>query len=245
MTAHPAYAPGAPTAAVGRPSRRRPLLGIRAPLVELCRTRIAQSPIARLGQVSSWSTVVIYAGMAVALRASDGADASFSGLVTQAARIVACVAGGAVALAAAGDRATLDRREGIEALAAVRGAPPLALAAGRALATMLQVIRAILGPMLALGVLAVILSGTLFVALSQLGVLLGVALFAVATGVVVGAAADICSRIGRRQGRWLLLAVVLGPWVVADIAGRSAWSIPGALSALLELSTRLLAGGGR
>jgi hypothetical protein len=243
MTADSALAHGAPTAAVGRPARSPRKLGIGAPLVELCRARLARSRIARLGLVSAWGTTLVFAVMAIALRAGDGVDASFGGLVVQATRIVAWVAGGSVALAAAADRASLDRRDGIETLAAVRGASPLALAAARALATMIQVARAILGPALSLAALAVILSGTVFVALSQLGVAAAVAVFAVVTGVVVGAAADVCARLGRRQGRWLLLAVIVAPWIAADIAGRSAWSIPGALSALLELAVRLLSGG--
>jgi hypothetical protein len=69
---------------------------------------------------------------------------------------------------------------------------------------------------------------------------------AVVAGVTLGGAGAVCGRIGRARGRWLLLAVIVGPWVLADLAGHGAWSIPGALGAVVDfvLGARHLAGAG-
>ena len=235
--------PAAPAGAAAPPvGRRVPRLGVRAPLVELCRERLRRTLGARMAFLFAAVTTLTFAVIAIAIRVADGSDASFAGLIVQAARVVTWGAGSAVALAAAVDRRAVDRAEGIDMLAAVRGMPAYALDAARALAAMVQTAVIIGVPVAILSVLGVILSGSVFVAARQAGVGVAVMLYAVVAGVVLGAVATAAGRYGGRRGRWVLLGVVVGPWIALDIAGRSTWSIPGALDALLELSVRLLSG---
>jgi hypothetical protein len=224
------------------PRRRSIRLGVRAPLVELARERLRRTTSVRLATVFAWGVTLTFAAIAVALRVADGADATFSGLLVQAARIIAWGGAGSVALAAAFDRKTADRLEGIETLAAVRGMPAHALDASRALAAMVQIALTLGVPLMALAAVTVVLSGSVFVAARQVGVALAVLLFAVVTGAVLGGVATAAGRFGGRRGRWLLLGVVIGPWIALDLAGRGAWSIPGALDALLELSVAVMSG---
>ena len=74
------------------------------------------------------------------------------------------------------------------------------------------------------------------VALHRLALGVGAAGFAVVTGVTLGAVGSACGRVGRARGRWLLAAVVVGPWMLADLVGHGAWSIPGALGAVLDFA---------
>jgi hypothetical protein len=55
-------------------------------------------------------------------------------------------------------------------------------------------------------------------------------------GVTLGGLGAACGRVGHAQGRWLLVAAVVGPWMLADLAGHGAWSIPGALGAVLDFA---------
>src|SRR5262245_45732488 len=128
-------------------------------VVALCRQRLAATRAGRLGRVFALVLVAGFAAVAVALRVADGAEASLSGLTLTAARWIAPVTGGALAFAAAEDRAAVDRREGIEALAAARGISPASLEAARVLAAMSAVTRAIGVPLGLLALLTAALAG--------------------------------------------------------------------------------------
>jgi hypothetical protein len=177
---------------------------------------------------------------AVALRFADGAQVSLAGLTITAAPWLAWIGGGALAFAAAEDRAAVDRREGIEALAAARGISPAGLEAARVLAAMSGASLAIGVPLVILGLLTAALAGRPGVVAHRAGVALGAAIFAAIAGVTLGGVGAISGRVGRARGRWVLLAFVAGPAVIADLAGHTGWSIPGALGAVLDflLGTR-------
>jgi hypothetical protein len=132
---------------------------------------------------------------------------------------------------------TVDRREGVEALAASRGISPAALDSARALAAMSAVGLAVGLPLAGLSLLEAALAGRGAMMLHRLGVGLGALLFAAVAGVTLGGAGAVCGRLGRGRGRWLLAMVVLAPWLLADLAGHGAWSIPGALDATLDFLT--------
>jgi hypothetical protein len=223
------------------PSLRQAGLRRTRAVVALCRKRLGASRWGRVGRVLAGLCAAGFAVAVLALRFTDGAGAPLEGLVLEAARWVTWVAGVPLALAAAEDRAALDRREGIEVLAAARGVSPAALDSARALGAMNAIAAAIGVPLVTLAVLAAALADRVSVALQRAGLALGVLVFAVVAGVTLGGAGVASSRLGRARGRWLLVAVVVGPWALADLAGHGAWSIPGALDAVLDF----VAGGAR
>jgi hypothetical protein len=203
-------------------------------VIALCRARLVATPAGRAGRVLAGLCAGGFAGSAVVLRMADGADASLSGITAAAAPWVAWIAGASLAYAAAEDRASVDRREGIEALAAARGISPRGLESARVLAAMAAITSAIAVPLLTLALLTAALSGRASVALHRAGTGLGAVLFAVVAGVTLGSLASVCGRLGQARGRWLLLLAIVGPWALADLAGHGAWSIPGALGAVLD-----------
>lgn len=156
-------------------------------------------------------------------------------IVAWVAVAAAWLCGGLVALSAAGGCHLTDRAEGAEALVVLRGGSVRTFEAARVLAAMAQVSVAIAVPVAAVGLVATAAAGTVRGAGLALGSLLASLVFAAATGVVVGALAAACGRYGAGRGRWLLLGVVLVPWVVMDMVGAPVWSIPGGLDALLRM----------
>jgi hypothetical protein len=205
-------------------------------LVGLCRARLAATRAARVGRALAWIVAGGAAGVGLVLRASDGPEASLAGLPLAAAPWITWIGGGALALAAAGDTAGDDRRDGVEALVAARGFSPASLAAARVLAAMGAVAAAVGVPLVALSILLAALAGRPAAIVHRLGLGLGAAAFALVVGVTLGGAGAIAGRLGRGRGRWLLFAAVAGPWMLADLAGYGAWSIPGALGALLDFA---------
>ncbi len=202
-------------------------------VVALCRGRLVASGAGRAARIFAGLAAGGLALAAVALRVADGAEAPLSGLTFGAARWIAWFAGAPIALAAADDRAAIDRREGVEALAAARGVSAAGLDAARALAAMTAIAWAVGAPLVLLALLTAALADRGAVALQRVAVALCALAFALIVGATLGAAGSACGRLGRARGRWLLLAVIVGPWALADLAGHGAWSIPGALDAVL------------
>lgn len=203
-------------------------------VVALCRSPLAATRAGRAARLLGVLTVTGFAFAAVMVRVSDGADAPLEGVPLTAAHWLAWLAGAPLALAAAGDRTALDRHEGIEALTASRGISPAGLDSARALAAMSAVGLAVGVPLLGLTLLTAALADRVAVVLHRAALGVGVVLFAAIVGVTLGGVGSVCGRLGRRRGQWLFAAVVLGPWVLADLAGHGAWSIPGALNAVLD-----------
>ena len=232
-----------PTAAPARgapgPRRADVLRGRARGAVALARARLRAAPLGRAGRVFGAFVGIGFAAAAIYLRASDGPDASLAGLVVGAARWMGWVAGAPLACAAAQDRRAIDRRDGIDALAASRGLSAAGRESARAVAAMLEVAIAIGAPLVLLALLTASLAGSGHVALHRAGLAIGAAVFAVIAGVTLGGIGAACGRLGRARGRWLLLAVIVGPWLFADLAGRPSWSIPGALGAVIASSLRV------
>ncbi len=203
-------------------------------VVALCRGRLLAGRGVRSARFLAGTCAAGFAAAALTVRFTDGADASIAGLTVTAAPWIAWIAGAPLALAAAEDHAAVDRREGVEALAAARGISAASLDAARVLGAMTAVAWAIAAPLGALALLTAALAGRGAVVLDRLGVGLAALAFAGVAGVTLGGAGAVCGRLGRARGRWLLAAVVIGPWILADLAGRGAWSIPGALGATLD-----------
>jgi hypothetical protein len=211
-------------------------------VVALCRARLAATRAGRVGRVLARLVATGFGLVAVALRLADGPGASLAGLVPAAAPWIAWIAGASLAYAAAEDRAALDRGEGLEALAAARGISPAGLSSARALAAMTAIASAIGGPLLLLSLLTAALAGRPAAVIHRAGLGLGALVFAAVAGVTLGGVAALSAQVGRARGRWLLLALIVGPWALADLAGHGAWSIPGALGAVLEF---VVGGGSR
>jgi hypothetical protein len=203
-------------------------------VVALCRGRLADTRAGRAGRTLARLCASGFAVAAVALRVSDGAEASLSGLTLGAAHWVVWLAGVPLAYAAAADRASLDRREGVEALAAARGISPASLEAARAVAAMTATTSAIGVPLVLLALLTAALAGRGSAVLARAGLAAGAVIVAVVAGVTLGGVGAICGRVGRARGRWLLFTVLVVPWALADLAGHGSWSIPSAIGAVLE-----------
>jgi len=225
------------------PSSRQAILRRSQGAVALSRARLRETRGARAARLGSWSVALAFGGIAIALRIADGAGAAISGVVASAAPWVAWLSGAPLALAAADDARAADRRDGVLALSAARGVSTSGLSSARALAAMVEIARAIGLPLVALALLTAALAGRAGAAVERVGLAAGAAAFAIVAGVTLGGVGAACGRIGGARGRWLLAAVVIGPWMIADLAGRGAWSIPGALRAVLDFAMGARGGG--
>ncbi|APR80662.1 Hypothetical protein A7982_06009 [Minicystis rosea] len=204
--------------------------------VALARARLRGSRRARAARIGAWIVTAGFAGMAVVLRLTDGAEASLAGVVVGATQLSAWLSGAPLTLAAAEDHAGLDRREGILSLAAARGVSPAGLTSARTMAAMMEIAATIGLPVFLLALLTAGLAGRASEAVHRIALGVSALGFAVVAGVTLGVLGTVCGRIGRARGRWLLVAVVLVPWMFAELAGHSAWSIPGALGAVLDFA---------
>lgn len=223
--------------------RRVRIGALRRALIALARERLRQTKGGRWSALLGLLLVTVFGVVEIVLRV-DGPDVSFGNLLGTASRAIAWAAGAPLALAIAHDRARADREEGIEALAASRGAGGRSLEVVRTAAAMLQETLAIGVPILVLALLGAALAGSVPSALRHLGLAAGLALFSVVAGVTIGGLAAACGRVGRARGRSLLAVLVLVPWVLTDLAGLRAFSIPGALNAALTFVVRTSGLGG-
>lgn len=203
--------------------------------VRLCRARLRATFAGR----AAWSLAIASSmgavAVALALRLADGPRADLDGLVPLAAALGAWLSGAPLAIASAADRAASDRRDGIEALALGRGISADALASSRVVASAIEIAIASALPAIAAAITVIAASGSFGMAIVRLRSLAGAALVAVVLGVTLGLIASVCGRIAGARGRSLFLAVVMGPWVALGLVDRAAWSIPGALAALIDL----------
>src|SRR5262245_1869647 len=83
-----------------RPPRRSEERRRRRALVALARRRLRRETGARLGTLAAILVALAFAVVAIAVRIADGVDASLGGIVDNAARWIAWLAGGSVALVA-------------------------------------------------------------------------------------------------------------------------------------------------
>lgn len=220
-------------AAVRRSSRIRSSLPSPA-LVALARARLRRSLGGRLGVLGA-ALVTSYAAVLGVVLSVSGEPPAWSSILVTSVRWLLWLGVAPLCLAIANGRAARDRADGIEALAVLRGHPASELQTARLVAAIAEISRLIAVPTAVLCAFWTALSwpptATIFALFAGL---VGFSLF---TGFLVGATADACSRLGGRRGRRLLLAVVLIPWVMADLGGGVSWSLPG----LLELGLQTTA----
>ena len=179
---------------------------------------------------------------AVLVDSTDPVD--LSGFIVQSVRWLLWLGVGPLALAIANGRLERDRADGVEALASLRGHDAGALESARMLAAVVQTSLRIGLPSVLLCLLLALLSWRDAVAL--LVQAMGLVVFAMFGGLVVGGAAALCGRVGGRRGRSVLLAVVLIPWVVAAGVQRTEWSLPAVVDLALAATAdtaRLVEGG--
>lgn len=217
-------------------ARRREGLRRVAATVALARARLRDSGGGKTARLLGALTTVGFAGAIVALRVADGADASLRQPLLTAAHWIPWIVAPPFAFAAARDRRGEDRRDGVMALAAARGVSSAALEAARVLAAMIEITWALGLPMVVLSTLAAALATRPSVALQRLGVGLGALAFAAVAGITLGGVAALAGRFGGRRGRSLLVALIAGPLVISDVSGQRPFSIPGALSAVLNFT---------
>jgi len=201
----------------------------------LARSRLAQSTLARVGFVSGMSLALSLAVFAIVVRASEGPTAPLDGLIDAGAGFITCVAAAPTTLAAATDRRTADREGGIEALSATRGVHVAQLELARTYAAMMHIARTTALPLATLAISIAALASSLGMAARRMGVMLGLVVFSVMVGVVLGFVAALSARVGGRRGKLVVSAIVLLPWLVGEVFGRGMYSIPGALDAALSL----------
>jgi hypothetical protein len=203
--------------------------------VALSRARLGRTTLSRVGLASGALLGALFATLAIVLRATEGTSAPLEGIVGLGAASITVVAAAPTTLAAASDRTAEDREAGIEALAATRGMHAQGLHVVRWVASMVQIGRAIGLPLVGLGLVTVALSSSGSMAMRRIVFALGLFAFAALAGITLGTIAAVAARLGGRRGRLVLAAIVIVPWMLAELAGRGWYSIPGALSALLSL----------
>jgi hypothetical protein len=201
----------------------------------LARSRLAQLTLSRVGFVSGMSLALSLVVFAIVVRASEGPSAPLDALIDAGAAAITFVAAAPTTLAAATDRRTADREGGIEALSAMRGVHVAQLELARTYAAMMQIARTTGLPLVTLAIAIAALASSFSLALQRLGVVLALVVFSVIVGVVLGSVAAFSARVGRRRGKLVVSAIVLLPWIVGGLFGRSSYSIPGALDAALSL----------
>jgi hypothetical protein len=206
-------------------------------LVILLRRALGQSWGVRSARVCAGLLALGVIG-AVALTAGGlGANDTSLSLVARSAVLLVWFPGGICALSLASPPKDLRLSEGINALARARGFDTRRIARAETMASVRLLGEIILVPL-------VLMSGFVFAIAARGGLagtaraLAGSMLFGFATAVVLGLTTSLCRTWGGRSGRTWLLAVVLGPWIFAEVllSGRLApyASIPGLLGRLWD-----------
>jgi hypothetical protein len=207
-------------------------------LIALERARLREASLARLGRVGAVGSSLVLGALAFGLRLLEGSPAAAPGALHRAASLALWLGALPVALAASADRARSGREQGVAALAGSRGASTELGAMARAAAAMLEVAIVAGAPLVALGLGTAALGGVAFAARS-LAATLALAVFAAACGVALGGIASACAEAAHARGRSVFLLILIVPMVVADVAGRPAWSLPGALRAVATAGLEL------
>jgi hypothetical protein len=203
----------------------------------MCRRRLAARPGAR----AAWALAAVAAALIVGAGASlpEVGRWQAQALFGNALRLLAWLGAGPVALAAAADLASDDRRDGIALLGLVEGFDERTLEGARMAAAMIEgALRVAVPGLVSLAALA-----ALGRAPAPIGTAIGVVLGALLAGVVLGGLGAACGRLGGRRGRWLLAALVVLPWVVADAWSAEGLSVPQIIDAGMDGVVDLATGG--
>jgi hypothetical protein len=175
--------------------------------------RVRALPGVRLARWLGALVALGFAGLMLVLAAAGGRDV-LDVIAIRGLEWLAWLAAGVAALGTARDLADADAREGIAALALQRGYGKGELSFARAVATARAIARASGWPALALTVLALLLSSTLELAARRALLGLAVSGYVVLLAIVLAALARWSENLSPRRPRLVLLALVLGPYVV-------------------------------
>lgn len=203
--------------------------------VELCRARLAATRSGRFARGAALSMIGIAFVIALSIRAVDGPAAPVGGLLRKTAIAIAWISGGLLTLAAAKDSAAADRADGIEALVAARGVGASLLRMARTLGATSQIARTIGFPLAAFALGTAALASDVPSAVRRVIAAVLLLAWGVVVGVTLGALAALSARLFGARGPSALVTIVLGERIVAGALGLAAWSVPGALDAVLSL----------
>lgn len=204
------------------------------PLVRLCAESQRQLWGIRLGRLYGYGIGASYALLAWL---GPSSLSTASKLWARCLMTASWVAGiGALSLAT--DLEARDALQGFVGLARLRGHDAAELEQARTLAGARALTRAVLVPGLFVALSLMLRLQTPRAALGALAFALLSVPYAVIVGVTLAALARACSRWLPGRGRLLLLAVTLGPWLLALGLGRDLPSIPAAFSWLLARLSR-------
>ncbi len=183
---------------------------------------------------------------AVVYLAAKGHGHEVHSVVSRAAVWIAWLAGTILAWWAAGDRASVDRKEGIESLARIHGIDATTLAWGRTIAATCRVAALVGLATLPVAVASMASSPSLSDGLLRLLSLLPLGGFCLGVGLTAGALACACGWLSPERGRAWLLSLVVIPWALDGVlvgARANVASLPGMLGFLADLATRVGGGG--
>jgi len=206
-------------------------------LVILLRRTLGQNWGVRSARVCAGLLALAVIG-AVALAAGGlGANDTSLSLVARSAVLLVWFPGGICALSLASPPKDTRLSEGITALARARGFDTRRIARAETMASVRLLGEIILVPLVLMGgfVFAIAARGGLAGTVRPLA---GSMLFGLVTAIVLGLTTTFCRTWGGQRGRTWLVAVVLGPWIFAEVvlSGRVApyVSIPGLLGRLWD-----------
>jgi hypothetical protein len=203
--------------------------GLPRALVRLCTEAQRRLWGLRLGRLYGIGIGISYAILEWTSAASFGASAKLWARAMATATWVA----GVGALSLARDLPERDAAQGLTSLARLRGFGEAEVERARSVAGALRLSKTVATPGLILALATLLRFATLPGALVALSLSLLTLPYAALVGGILAPLARSCSRWLPGRGRLLLLAIVLGPWLLATGLGVFVPSIPAAFGWLL------------
>lgn len=198
-------------------------------LVRLCSHSQRQLLGLRLGRAYG-----IGIGLSYALMTALGpAEVAVSGKLWSRCLVTASWVAGLGALSLASDLSARDAAQGVTSLARLRGYGEGAMERARGLAGALRLGTIVLVPGLIVAVALLLKVRTLSSGVTALSLAVLTVPYAALVGGVLAPLARACHRFLPGRGRWLLAAVVLGPWLLGVGLNAPVPSIPAGLDWLL------------
>jgi hypothetical protein len=206
--------------------------------------RLSRSIAWKMARFVALLVAVVFTTAVVVLGAK-GHVAGMQGVVGRACVVVAWLATPLVAWWAAGDRARIDRDEGMEALARIHGVDAHDLARGRVVAATVRLAVLVWCATAPVLVAVAATAPTMQAAWRTVEATAPLAGFAIGAGLTGGGLASLCGVIAPSRGRSLWAAVVLVPWMLDGMMSSTraeVSSIPGLLGFLADLTRATVAG---
>ena len=190
--------------------------------------------------------VALFFTLAVVFLGIKGHGDEVLSVTARAVTWTAWIGGSVVAWWCAGDRAAIDRNEGIADLARIHGIDDKQLAMARGVAATLRVTALVFLVGTPVALTSAAASPSLRDGLLRIAAWSALVPFSVGCGVVAGAVACACGAIAPKRGRSLFAIVVLAPWLLDGLfvgTRGDVGSLPGVLAFLADLVTRIGGGG--